>query len=311
MSRSVRRPRSTSSSLVSSTTAVCPARADDLGDPRAHEAAPDDPDRPNVLRAHRAPCWPCQGASVQSGTLLEEKVCRVREEPRLRGLPTFGLAMAGLVLGHVLAYLIAVPDPHHRAFVLQRTGHEYLPAAAEAGLVLALAGMAAVVIRAFGPGPRGGSDRFSRLAGSARARPGAGVRRAGGRGADRRGGAAPTSDERPHPGDRHGDAGPGRARRGGVPPVARANLEQARRDGPRPASRCLEPGAVLALRAHRGVPAPVRSARPSTSEPRPPPESPLRRSPAWPSGHARTRLEVRPCRNDRCVRCSPWRSPWR
>jgi hypothetical protein len=89
----------------------------------------------------------------------------VREEPRFRGLPTFGLAMAGLVLGHVLAYLIAVPDPHHRAFVLQRTGHEYLPAMAEAALVLALAGTAAVVIRAFAPGPRGGSERFSRLAG--------------------------------------------------------------------------------------------------------------------------------------------------
>ena len=89
----------------------------------------------------------------------------MREAPRLRGLPTFGLAMAGLVLGHVLAYLIAVPDPHHRAFVLQRTGHEYLPAMAEAALVLALAGMAAVVIRALAPGPRGGSERFSRLAG--------------------------------------------------------------------------------------------------------------------------------------------------
>jgi hypothetical protein len=89
----------------------------------------------------------------------------VREAPRLRGLPTFGLAMAGLVLGHVLAYLIAVPDPHHRAFVLQQTGHEYLPAMAEAALVLALAGMAAVVIRALAPGPRGGSERFSRLAG--------------------------------------------------------------------------------------------------------------------------------------------------
>ena len=89
----------------------------------------------------------------------------MREEPRLRGLPTFGLAMAGLVLGHVLAYLIAVPDPHHRAFVLQRTGHEYLPTMAEAALVLALAGMAAVVIRAFAPGPWGGSERFPRLAG--------------------------------------------------------------------------------------------------------------------------------------------------
>ena len=89
----------------------------------------------------------------------------MREEPRLRGLPTFGLAMAGLVLGHVLAYLIAVPDPQHRAFVLQRTGHEYLPAMAEAALVLALAGMAAVVIRAVAPVPRGGSERFWRLAG--------------------------------------------------------------------------------------------------------------------------------------------------
>jgi hypothetical protein len=73
--------------------------------------------------------------------------------------------MAGLVLGHVLAYLIAVPDPHQRAFVLQRTGHEYLPAMAEAALVLALAGIAAVVIRAFAPGPRRGSERFPRLAG--------------------------------------------------------------------------------------------------------------------------------------------------
>lgn len=89
----------------------------------------------------------------------------MREGPKLRGLPTFGVAMAGLVLGHVLAYLIAVPDPHQRSFVLQRTGHEYLPAMAEAALVLALAGIAAVVIRAFAPGPRGGSEPFWRLAG--------------------------------------------------------------------------------------------------------------------------------------------------
>jgi hypothetical protein len=73
--------------------------------------------------------------------------------------------MAGLVLGHVLAYLIAVPDPHHRAFVLQQTGHEYLPAMAEAALVLALAGIAAVVIGAFAPEPRGGSEALWRLAG--------------------------------------------------------------------------------------------------------------------------------------------------
>jgi hypothetical protein len=89
----------------------------------------------------------------------------VREGSKLRGLPTFGFAMAGLVLGHVLAYLIAVPDPHQRSFVLQHTGHEYLPTMAEAALVLALAGIAAVVIRAFAPRSQRGSERFSRLAG--------------------------------------------------------------------------------------------------------------------------------------------------
>jgi hypothetical protein len=52
----------------------------------------------------------------------------VREGPRLRGFPIFGTAAAGLVLGHALAYLIAIPDPHQRVFALQRTGHAYLPA---------------------------------------------------------------------------------------------------------------------------------------------------------------------------------------
>lgn len=73
--------------------------------------------------------------------------------------------MAGLVLGHVLAYLIAVPDPHHRAFVLQQTGHEYLPAMAEGALVLGLAGIAAVVIRACAPEPRGGPEPLWPLGG--------------------------------------------------------------------------------------------------------------------------------------------------
>ena len=94
--------------------------------------------------------------------------------------------MAGLVVGHVLAYLIAVPDPHHRAFVLQRTGHEYLPAMAEAALVPALAGMR-----------RGDPGACTRAAGwfravlasgrPTRARAGPCVRRAGSRRADRRG----------------------------------------------------------------------------------------------------------------------------
>jgi hypothetical protein len=73
----------------------------------------------------------------------------VREGPRLRGFPIFGTAAAGLVLGHALAYLIAIPDPHQRAFALQRTGHAYLPALDQAVLMLLVAGMAAVVVRAF------------------------------------------------------------------------------------------------------------------------------------------------------------------
>ena len=73
----------------------------------------------------------------------------MREGPRLRGFPIFGTAAAGLVLGHALAYLIAIPDPHQRAFALQRTGHAYIPALDQAVLMLLVAGMAAVVVRAF------------------------------------------------------------------------------------------------------------------------------------------------------------------
>ena len=87
----------------------------------------------------------------------------MRERPRLRGFPIFGTAAAGLVLGHALAYLIAIPDPHQRAFALQRTGHAYIPALDQAVLMLLVAGMAAVVVRAFArAGDR--TEGFGRLA---------------------------------------------------------------------------------------------------------------------------------------------------
>ena len=93
----------------------------------------------------------------------------MREGPRLRGFPIFGTAAAGLVLGHALAYLIAIPDPHQRVFALQRTGHAYLPALDQAVLMLVVAGMAAVVVRAFAhTGYRADRpdrpERFGRLA---------------------------------------------------------------------------------------------------------------------------------------------------
>jgi hypothetical protein len=74
-----------------------------------------------------------------------------------------GAATAGLVLGHALAYLIAIPDPHERAFALQRAGHAYLPALDQAALMLAIAGVAAVVVRAFARRGDGATERFGRL----------------------------------------------------------------------------------------------------------------------------------------------------
>ena len=88
----------------------------------------------------------------------------MREGSRLRGFPIFGTAAAGLVLGHALAYLIAIPDPHQRVFALQRTGHAYLPALDQAVLMLMVAGVGAVVVRAFSHPDRGATDRFGRLA---------------------------------------------------------------------------------------------------------------------------------------------------
>jgi hypothetical protein len=58
--------------------------------------------------------------------------------------------MAGLMLGHTLSYLIAVPDPHQRQFVLEQTGHGYMPALTQVTLMVAVAAVAALVARAFG-----------------------------------------------------------------------------------------------------------------------------------------------------------------
>jgi hypothetical protein len=75
----------------------------------------------------------------------------------------FGTAMAGLILGHTVSYLIVVPDPHQRQFVLQQTGHGYMPALTQVALMVLVAGVAALVARAFGH--RGGqAETFPALA---------------------------------------------------------------------------------------------------------------------------------------------------
>ena len=76
----------------------------------------------------------------------------------------FAFAVAGLVLGHALAYVLAMPDPHHRDLVLARTGHDYLPTAAQLGLILAFAGAAAAAAGGILSRREAASDRWLTLA---------------------------------------------------------------------------------------------------------------------------------------------------
>lgn len=86
--------------------------------------------------------------------------------PRLRGLPVFGFAAAGLLLGHALSYMLALPDPYHRDVVLTRTGHGYLPAAGQTAVILILAAVAAILARAWVNRAQGEPERFSSIAGT-------------------------------------------------------------------------------------------------------------------------------------------------
>lgn len=86
--------------------------------------------------------------------------------PRLRGFPVFGFAVAGLLLGHSISYLLTFPDPYHRDLVLLRTGHDYLPLAVEAGLALLLAGVGALLARAWSGRNRDEAEGLASLAGT-------------------------------------------------------------------------------------------------------------------------------------------------
>jgi hypothetical protein len=89
---------------------------------------------------------------------------RFPETNRFRGLPVAGFAVAGLLLGHALSYAIAVPDPYHRDLLLQRTGHDYLPAFGQVALMLFVGAIAAVVFGASRRRAESAPDRFAPLA---------------------------------------------------------------------------------------------------------------------------------------------------
>jgi len=70
-----------------------------------------------------------------------------RTESRLPVFPLAGLAALAVVLGHQLAYRIAVPSAAERAALLTRTGHTYLPTTAHLALLAALAAIGGLFLR--------------------------------------------------------------------------------------------------------------------------------------------------------------------
>jgi hypothetical protein len=72
----------------------------------------------------------------------------MRDRSHLREFPTFAFAFVGLILGHLLSYLIAIPDPARRTLVLAHSGHAYLHLAGDVAVILAFAAVVAVGLRA-------------------------------------------------------------------------------------------------------------------------------------------------------------------
>ena len=60
-----------------------------------------------------------------------------------------GMAAAGVVAAHLLAYLFAVPDPHHRAAVLESTGHHNWTYVSALAFGLLVAGLLKYIVGSF------------------------------------------------------------------------------------------------------------------------------------------------------------------
>jgi hypothetical protein len=84
-------------------------------------------------------------------------------------LPLTGVAVAGVVVGHMVAYVLAVPSPTVRVALLGATGHAYWTAAIAAAMVLGLASLATTLRQRFRAGLLASrpepAERLGRLAG--------------------------------------------------------------------------------------------------------------------------------------------------
>ena len=77
----------------------------------------------------------------------------------LRRLPLAGVAAAGAVAGHTLAYALAAPETGARVALLAATGHAYWAAAIAAAVVLGLVSIAATLAGHFRTGLDAGPTR--------------------------------------------------------------------------------------------------------------------------------------------------------
>src|SRR4051794_850094 len=78
------------------------------------------------------------------------------------GLPIFGLAAAGVVIGHWISYRLAVPDHHVRDTVLAVTGHGHWLVVVKLAVAFALAGAVSLAVRfSSRTPPEAGVDAFT------------------------------------------------------------------------------------------------------------------------------------------------------
>lgn len=73
---------------------------------------------------------------------------RMPDRGHERDWPACAFVFVGLVVGHFLSYLIAMPDPARRALVLASTGHGYLHLAGDLAVILGFAAAVTVGLRA-------------------------------------------------------------------------------------------------------------------------------------------------------------------
>jgi hypothetical protein len=72
----------------------------------------------------------------------------VRHRRALRAFPVFAAAAAGALAGHWLSYALVFSDAGRRDAALAASGHGYLPAAGRLAIVIVLAAIGAVMVRA-------------------------------------------------------------------------------------------------------------------------------------------------------------------